>query len=55
MQYIQQIYAWKTVLQKYNIKNEKTNSDINISKILHLLFDMLCYLLKSMMARCKMN
>ena len=30
----------KIVLQKFNIKNDKSNSNINISKILHLPFDM---------------
>ena len=41
MQYNQQIYVWKIVLQKFNIKNEKSNSNVNIYKILHLPFDML--------------
>ena len=53
MQYNQQIYVWKIVLQKFNIKNEKPNSNINITKISHLPFYMLCYLLESMMAQCK--
>ena len=34
-------------------KNEKLNGNINISEILHLPFDILCYLLKSMMEWCK--
>ena len=56
MQYNQQIYVWKIVLQKFNIKkNDKSNSNVNISKILHLPFDMFCYSLESMMVRCKMH
>ena len=44
MQYNQQIYVWKIVLQKFNNnKNEKSNSNVNISKISHLPFDILCY------------
>ena len=34
-------------------KNEKSNSNIDISKISHLPFDILCYLLESMIAWCK--
>ena len=55
MQYNQQIYVWKIVLQKFNIKNDKFNSNINISKISHLTVDMLLYLLKSMMVRWKIH
>ena len=36
-------------------KNDKSNSNINITKILHLTFDMVCCLLESMMLWCKMN
>ena len=50
MNYNKQLYVWKIVLQKFNIKNEKLNSNINISKILHLPFDMLFYLPEIMMA-----
>ena len=45
----------KIVLQKFNIKNDKLNSNVNISKILHLPFDMLLYSLGSIMVRCKMH
>ena len=45
----------KHCVTKVQQKNEKSNNNINISKILHLTFDMLCYLLKSMMAQYKMN
>ena len=55
MQYKQQIYVRKTVLQKFSIKNNKSNSNITISKILHLPFDMLCYLLEIIMAPCKIH
>ena len=47
MQYNQQMYVWKIVLQKFNIKINKLNSNVNISTILHLTFDMLCNLLQS--------
>ena len=55
MQNIQQIYEWKIVLQKFNKKNDKLNSNIDISKISHLPFDMLCYFIEIMMARYKMH
>ena len=56
MQYNQQIYVWKMVLQKFNIKkNEISNSNNNISKIFHLIFDMLCYSLEIMMVQWKMH
>ena len=55
MQYNQQIYVGKIVLQKFNIKNEKLTSNINISKILQIPFDMLWYLLEIMMTWCKMH
>ena len=42
------------MLQGFNIKNEKPNSNINIYKISHLPFDMLCDSLKIMMVWCKM-
>ena len=54
MQFNQKSYVYKIVLQKFNIKNDKSNSNVNISEISHLPFDMLCYLPESMMVRCKM-
>ena len=53
MQYNQQIYAWKIVWQNFNIKNEKSDINVNISSISHLPFDMLWYSLESTMVRCK--
>ena len=50
MQYNQQIYVRKVVLQNSNKKNEIPNSNINISNVLQLPFDVLCYFIKSMMA-----
>ena len=41
----------KSLTSKY----EKSNSNINISRILPLPFDMLCYLLEYMMTLCKMH
>ena len=39
-----------TNVQNLNIKkNDKSNSNVNIYKILYLPFDMLCYLLEIMM------
>ena len=35
------------MLQKFNKKTRKINSNINITKILHLPFDMLCFHLKN--------
>ena len=55
MQYNQQICVWKIILQKFNIKNDKPNSNINISKISHLPFYMLYYLLESVVVRWKIN
>ena len=55
MQNNQQMYVWKIMLQKFTIKNEKPNSNINISRIPHLTFDMLCYLLEIMMAQWKFH
>ena len=49
--YIYEKLCYKSSTSKY----EKLNSNINISTIMHLPFDMLCYLLESMMARCKMQ
>ena len=36
-------------------KYEKSNSNINISNILHLPFDMLCFSLGKMTTRCSMH
>ena len=55
MQYNKQMYVWKIVLQYFNIKYEKSNSNINISNIVHLPFDMLCYLLESTMSQCRIH
>ena len=55
MHFNQQIYVWKTVLQNFNIKNKKSNINVNIYKILHLSFDMLCYSPEIMMVRWKMH
>ena len=44
-------FCYKNPTSKY----EKSNSDINISKMLHLPFDMLCYLLEHMMTLCQMH
>ena len=49
MQYNNKNYVLKSCYQSSALKYEKLNSNINISKISHLLFDMLCYLLESMM------
>ena len=46
MQYNKQIHVWKIVLQKFNMKIVKSNSNINISNIMHLPFYMLCSLLE---------
>ena len=55
MQYNQQMFVWKIVLQKFNIKKLKIEQYYNnISNILHLPFDMLCNSIESMMARYKM-
>ena len=40
---------------KVQHKKRKSNSNVNISKIMHLTFDMLCYSLKMMMVRYKMH
>ena len=53
MQYNKQIYVWKSYYKSSTSKYEKSNSNTNISKIMHLPFDMLCYLLESMMSWCK--
>ena len=45
----------KFVLQKVKIKNNKLNSNITISRILYLPFDMLFYLIGSIMVRWKMH
>ena len=44
------------MLQKFTIlKTKKSNSNINISKVSYLPFDMLWYLLESMMEQWKMH
>ena len=48
-------YVFKIVLQKINIKNDESNSNINIFKILHLPFDMLCYFIESITIPYKMH
>ena len=45
----------KSCEQSSTSKYEKLNSNINITKILHLRFDMLCYLLESTMTLCEMH
>ena len=45
----------KPCLKSSTPKYEKFNSYINISKISHLSFYMLCYLLEYMMTMCKMH
>ena len=55
MQYNQQIYVWKIVLQKFNTKYDKSNGNTNISGIIHFSFVMLCYLLEIIIAWCKMQ
>ena len=56
MQFNQQMYVYKIVLQKFKIKkNKKSNSNVNNSKISHLTFDMLCYSVESKMIRWKMH
>ena len=55
MQFNKQIYVWKLVLQKFNIKNKKSNCNINIYKILHLPFDMFCYLLEYIITLCTIH
>ena len=49
---------FKYVESCYNIstsKYEKSNSNIKISKISHLPFDMLCFSLEKMMTLCQMQ
>ena len=48
-------FMYENCATKVQQKKEKSNSNINIFNILHLPFDMLCYLIESMMVRCKMN
>ena len=36
----------KLCCKSSTLKNEKSNSNVNITKILHLPFDMLCYSLR---------
>ena len=43
----------KPCYKSSTFKNEKSDSNVNITKILHLPFYMLFYSLESMMARCK--
>ena len=45
----------KSCYKSSTSKNEKSNSNINIHKILHSPFDILCYLLESMMTQWKMH
>ena len=55
MQYNKKIDALKSCYKSSTSKYEKSNSNINISEIMHLPFDTLCYLIESMTARCKMH
>ena len=43
--------CYKSSTSKY----EKSNSNIIISNIMHLIFDMLCNSVESMMTQCKMH
>ena len=43
--------CYKSSTSKY----ENSNSNINISNISHLPFDMLCFLLEKMMTQCSMH
>ena len=45
----------KLFYKSYTSKNEKLNSNINISNIMHLPFDMLCYLTEIIMTLCNMH
>ena len=49
--YMYEKSCYKSSTSKY----EKSNSNINIFKISHIPFDMLCYLLEIMMKLCKMH
>ena len=49
--FIYEKLCYKSSTPKY----KKLNSNINIYKIMHLTFDMLCYLLESIMTQWKMH
>ena len=55
MKFYQHIYVYKILFKSSTLKNDESNSNINIFKILYLPFDMLCYFLKSKMILCKMH
>ena len=55
MQYNQKNMYEKLCYKSSTLKIEKLNNCNNISNVLHLPFDMLCYLLKSIMALWKMH
>ena len=44
----------KSCYKSSTLKDERSELNVNIFKILHLPFDMLCYSLKIMMVRSKM-
>ena len=52
---IKKIMYEKSCYKSSTSKYEKSNSNINISKILHLHFDMLCYLPEYMMTLSKIH
>ena len=45
----------KLCYKSSTLKNEKSKSNVNISKIPHSLFGIFCYSFESMMVRCKMH
>ena len=45
----------KLCYKSSTLKNEKSNSNVNISKISHLPFDILCYSIVIMIVRCKIH
>ena len=55
MQYNKTFMYEKLCYKSSTYKYDKSNSNINISKIVYINFDVLYYLLESMMTRCKIH